>query len=177
MIPHTFCSFCGVRFPDDVSWPRSCPACGNTSYRNPLPVVVLLVPVDNGLLLVRRGVAPQIGALALPGGFLDWGETWQQAGARELWEELGIHVAPDTLQLFQAHSALPGTLLVFALTPPMAEAALPAFVPSAEALERVVVTAPTALAFPLHTIAADSFWAAKQQRTSDVSNSSPEGAL
>ena len=46
MQAHTFCSFCGMRFPEDAGRPRCCPACGNTTYRNPLPVAVALVPVE-----------------------------------------------------------------------------------------------------------------------------------
>ena len=64
--PYTFCSFCGTRFPPSENWPRTCPACHNTTYRNPLPVAVMLVPVEEkGLLLIRRLVEPQAGKLAL----------------------------------------------------------------------------------------------------------------
>src|SRR6476659_9743246 len=51
------------------------------SWANPLPVSVVLVPVDGGLLLVRRAIPP-VGQLALPGGYINLGESWEEAGAR-----------------------------------------------------------------------------------------------
>ena len=60
-----------------------CPTCG--SWRNPAPVSVLVVPANDGVLVIRRNIPP-VGKLALPGGFIDLGETWQQAGAREAHE-------------------------------------------------------------------------------------------
>ncbi|MBC8076948.1 MAG: NUDIX hydrolase, partial [Chloroflexales bacterium] len=61
------CSYCGAPFAAAAPWPRRCAACGNTSYLNPLPVAVVLVPVGGGVLLVRRAIPPQQGTLALPG--------------------------------------------------------------------------------------------------------------
>ncbi|MEU8352015.1 hypothetical protein AB0C60_21895, partial [Streptomyces sp. NPDC048845] len=37
------CAYCGAAFPEGAAWPRRCARCGNTSYRNPLPVAVALV--------------------------------------------------------------------------------------------------------------------------------------
>jgi 8-oxo-dGTP pyrophosphatase MutT (NUDIX family) len=40
--------------------------------------------------VVRRAIPPARDTLALPGGFIDYGESWQNAAARELREETGI---------------------------------------------------------------------------------------
>jgi 8-oxo-dGTP pyrophosphatase MutT (NUDIX family) len=59
-------------------------------FRNPAPVVVALVPDESGgLLMVRRADS---GLLALPGGFQNLGETWQEAIIREVKEETGQEI-------------------------------------------------------------------------------------
>lgn len=50
------------------------------------------------LLLIERGWDPHKGQLALPGGYVDTGETSRQAAARELYEETGIAATPDELE-------------------------------------------------------------------------------
>lgn len=66
-----------------------------TEFRNPKPVVVLLVNTTRGVLLVRRGIPGEgHGRLALPGGYQVDGETWQAAGCREVREETGLELDP-----------------------------------------------------------------------------------
>jgi len=65
---NSHCSYCGQPFDVHQRWPRLCASCGSTSVLNPLPVSVGLLPVDDGLLIMRRNIKPQIGRLALPGG-------------------------------------------------------------------------------------------------------------
>src|SRR5215813_12854269 len=95
------CSYCGHAFAPGQPWPRTCGHCNHISYRNPLPVAVVLVPVDRGLLVVRRNIEPGFGKLALPGGYVDFLESWQQAGAREVFEETGLRLAPAEIQDFR----------------------------------------------------------------------------
>lgn len=166
------CAFCGAGFPDPEvearRWPRTCSGCGNVSYKNPIPVAVILLPVTagetgapggTGLLVVRRGIPPQIGHLALPGGFIDFGETWQAGCARELFEETGIRISPEEVRVFDVKSAPDGPLLVFGLASPRDAASLPPFRPTDETTERVVITKPEPLAFPLHTDVAEAWFA------------------
>ena len=160
MPAYTFCSFCSARFPADMGWPRRCLACGNTTYRNPLPVAVVLVPVeDHGLLLIRRTIEPQVGKLALPGGYVNYGETWQQAAAREVREEAGVIVAAESLREFRVRSAPAGTILIFGVSAPVARLAVEAYQPTAETSECLVVDAPTPdMAFPLHAEAVVAYF-------------------
>lgn len=148
---NSYCSYCGQPFAVDQPWPRTCGHCRHTSFVNPLPVTVLVIPVDDGVLAVRRAIAPRQGQLALPGGYIDIGESWQQAGAREAYEEAGVVIDPAQVQVLRVFSAPDNTLIVVGLAAPLRLAELPPFEPTAEATERVVLKMPTELAFPLHT--------------------------
>ncbi len=166
-VKDSHCSYCGTAFPADAPWPRRCARCGNATYRNPLPVSVVLLPIDDGLLLVRRVNNPQAGKLVLPGGFIEVGETWQEAGAREVFEETGFTVAPGGIRLFDALSAPDGTLLVFGLAPPQSSRTLPPFVPSSETSEMTVARRPMELAFSTHTEVVARYW---KERLEDGTN-------
>jgi ADP-ribose pyrophosphatase YjhB (NUDIX family) len=148
-IKGSHCSSCGARFAEGIGWPRVCAACQEISYRNPKPVAVLIVPADGGVVAIRRAVPPCVGQLALPGGFIELGESWQAAAARELSEETPLRVDAATIRLFAVKASADGYLLVFGVVPPIG--ALPPFTATDEASELVVLAAPTELAFPLHT--------------------------
>ena len=159
---NSYCSYCGQAFDANQRWPRVCAACGNITFLNPLPVAVILLPVDEGVLLVRRNIQPQIGQLALPGGYMNLGETWQQAGARELLEEAGIIIRPTEVREFCVKSAPGGTtLLVFGLAPGVKSQDLPDFVPNEETQEVCIVTASQELAFSTHTEALREYFASR----------------
>ena len=156
------CSFCGQRFVEGQPFPRTCAGCGNSTYVNPLPVSVVLVPVDGGLLTVRRAIPPRQGMLALPGGFIGMGESWQQAGAREVFEETGLRLDPAEVTLFDVRSAPDGTVLIFGLAAPRTRADL-SFVANEEVSELCVQEPPAGgepptLAFPLHSQVAAAFF-------------------
>ncbi len=160
---HSHCSYCGHPFEIDQAWPRVCAACGNTSFLNPLPVAVVLLPVDDGVLAVRRNIEPQIGRLALPGGYINRGESWQQAGARELLEETGVVIQPEGLREFRVKSAPRGTtLMIFGEAPALRSQDLPRFVPNAETQEICLLTAPQELAFSTHTETLQEYFASRE---------------
>ncbi|MBD3427287.1 MAG: NUDIX domain-containing protein [Candidatus Omnitrophica bacterium] len=94
-----------------------CEECGWINYKNPLPVVVCLVSDREGrVLLVKRGVEPCKGYWALPGGFIESGETIPEAGKRELLEETGISGNPGRLVGAHEHkSPLYGSILVLGM--------------------------------------------------------------
>ena len=160
-LKNSHCSYCGAVFAADQPWPRTCAGCASISYVNPLPVAVLLLPVDAGVLVVRRAIPPRRGQLALPGGFIDQGESWQAAAAREMREETDITVTADEIRLFDVHSAPDGTLLVFGTAQPRRSFDLPAFSTNVEVGERVVLARPEPLAFPLHTRVVERWFAGR----------------
>ncbi|WP_052398286.1 NUDIX domain-containing protein [Streptomyces sp. NRRL F-5123] len=158
------CSACGARYPAGTPWPRHCPACGTTAYRNPLPVAVALLPVldsaGTALVVIRRTIEPSRGELALPGGFIDHGESWQHAVTRELAEETGIAADPADVRLADALTDEPGGyLLLFGLLPERPAADLPPSAPTDETAGHQLLRAPQELGFPLHTLAARRWFA------------------
>jgi ADP-ribose pyrophosphatase YjhB (NUDIX family) len=157
---NSHCSYCGARFAD-TPWPRTCASCGTESYVNPAPVAVMLVPADGGLLAVRRAIPPRIGELALPGGFINLGESWQQAAAREVLEETGVVIDPGSIREHRVLSPPDGAfVLIFGVAPPLA--AIPELRENAEVSELVILREPAPLAFPLHTEVVAAWFAAQR---------------
>ncbi|RME73485.1 MAG: NUDIX domain-containing protein [Chloroflexi bacterium] len=79
---------------------RFCPNCRFVQFIDPkVGAAVLALTGDNRVLLVKRAVDPARGDWCLPGGFMEIGETPQQAAARECLEETGFSVDPETMKL------------------------------------------------------------------------------
>jgi ADP-ribose pyrophosphatase YjhB (NUDIX family) len=69
---------------------KFCPDCDFIDYKNPLPVAVAIAVKEKKLLLIKRGIAPKKGAWGPPSGFIEVGETPEEACLRELKEETGV---------------------------------------------------------------------------------------
>jgi len=87
-----YCSNCGapvtLRVPPGDQRPRHvCAACGTIHYDNPRLVVGCVPEHDGQILLCRRAIEPRLGYWTVPAGFMENGETLQQAAARESYEE------------------------------------------------------------------------------------------
>ncbi len=63
-------------------------------YRNPVPTVDVILQRDSKVLMIRRKNDPFKGYLALPGGFVNEGETVEEAMKREAKEETSLEVEP-----------------------------------------------------------------------------------
>jgi ADP-ribose pyrophosphatase YjhB (NUDIX family) len=83
--------------------PISCPQCGHevSIYRNPVPTTDILIRIDNGVVLIKRKNPPY--GWAIPGGFIDYGETAEHAAIREAEEETSMKIT--NLKLFNVYSA------------------------------------------------------------------------
>lgn len=84
-----FCPRCAQ--PADVDYPRSiaCPHCGYGAYYNPKPVAAAITTTpDDRIILLKRGFDPGKGLWTFPGGFVDLGETVEEAARREAREEI-----------------------------------------------------------------------------------------
>lgn len=69
-----------------------CPFCGKDTgrYLTPSPTVDIIIETDGGIVLIKRKNPPS--GWAMPGGFVDYGETVEEAAVREAKEETGMDV-------------------------------------------------------------------------------------
>lgn len=147
-----FCSECGskvaLRIPDHDDRERHvCTACGYIHYVNPRLIVCAIPAWKDQVLLCRRAIEPRHGLWTLPGGFMEIGETTQEAAARETREEAGAAIEVHELfSLFnvthidQVHLFFRASLLT------------PDFAPGIESLEAALFREPDVpwreIAFP-----------------------------
>lgn len=155
---HRHCHYCGSQYPQVESFPRTCPACGRQVWSNPLPVAVVAVRAEGGVLIIKRGIEPAKGKWALPGGFLETGETWQEGSCREVFEETGLRIDPAGIELVEALSVAQNSqIILFSVTRSSYRLSDFAFESSEEALDLRVMREPEELAFAGHTTFARKF--------------------
>jgi len=96
MRAHRFCTRCGASLGPgtrpSLRQPPACPGCGAFLPVGPVPAVGVAVVESGNVLLVRRRFAPMEGTWAFPGGFLEVGESPEDAARREVFEETGLRV-------------------------------------------------------------------------------------
>ena len=71
-----------------------------TNLRNPLPTVDIIIEYNKGIVLIKRKNPPD--GWALPGGFVDYGESLEAAAVREAKEETGLEV--ELVRQFHTYS-------------------------------------------------------------------------
>lgn len=126
------------------------------SFSNPVPVAVAIVPYKNKLVGIRRGIEPRKGQIAFPGGFINAGETFQQALSRELLEETGLTVPVEAWEVFHIGDSLQSNrILIFGVCKGVDNIDLD--FKTEETQEVVLIEPSTALAFPLHNDAKNKF--------------------
>ncbi|NOX21276.1 MAG: NUDIX hydrolase [Nitrospirae bacterium] len=70
------------------------------NYKNPYPTVDIIIETDKGIVLIKRKNPPH--GWALPGGFVDYGESLEQAAVREAREETGLDI--ELIRQFHTYS-------------------------------------------------------------------------
>lgn len=89
---HAFCSRCGSpSLPENGGWRRKCPSCGAQHFPRTDPVVIMLVLRDDEVLLGRQSQFPA-GIYSLLAGFMEPGETIEDAVRREVKEETSVDI-------------------------------------------------------------------------------------
>jgi ADP-ribose pyrophosphatase YjhB (NUDIX family) len=92
-----FCPACGTLLEERLVEAEGksrhiCPSCSHIYYLNP-KIVAGTIPVSDGRVwLLRRGIEPRMGTWTFPAGFMEMGETVEQAAIRETFEELSLEV-------------------------------------------------------------------------------------
>lgn len=98
---HRFCAQCGT--PTQVQaggWSRRCPACEAEHFPRTDPVVIMLAVKDDRCLLGRQPQFPP-GFFSALAGFIEPGETIEEAVRREIKEEAGISIGRVTYHATQ----------------------------------------------------------------------------
>jgi len=93
MKEYNYCPICGTPLQTGMIEGRErkyCPKCDFIDYKNPLPVALAVAVKDKRFLLIKRGMPPRKGMWGAPSGFIEVGETPEEACLRELQEETGI---------------------------------------------------------------------------------------
>jgi len=118
-----FCPACGQSvtrsIPPGDHLPRHvCSSCGVIHYENPKVIVGCIPEWQDKIVLCKRAIEPRLGYWTFPAGFMENGETLQQAAARESLEEALARVRIDSLMAIvhvlhahQVHVMFRGTLL------------------------------------------------------------------
>ena len=158
------CFRCGAEFTGQDGWPKLCYNCNQLMWANPLPVSVAIIPVitnDNkfGLIGIRRSIPPKIGAIALPGGFEEYGH-WADEVVREVQEEASLNLDPSKFKQYTFETSPNGQriLLFSEYKEHLQEKDLPVFAPNSECSERVIIRYGDELAFPLQEAVVNRFF-------------------
>lgn len=100
LIGHTgfrFCPSCGGRnIRERGGKAVDCGDCGYLYYHNTAAAAAVILETHGGILLSRRNADPGRGLLDLPGGFADYGESYESALRREIKEETGMELGTLT---------------------------------------------------------------------------------
>lgn len=110
---HRFCSKCGHESDvTEAGWKRTCPNCGAEHFPRTDPVAIMLATHGDKCLLGRNANWPA-GFFSALAGFVEPGETFEQAATRELEEEAGIKANPANAEyLFCQPWPFPSSMMV-----------------------------------------------------------------
>jgi NAD+ diphosphatase len=108
---HPRCARCGApTVMEDAGWRRGCPECGAKHFPRTDPVVIMLIEHQGQVLLGRQPAWPD-GMFSLLAGFMEPGETIEDAVRRETFEEAGIRVG-DVAYVTSQPWPFPSSLMI-----------------------------------------------------------------
>ena len=113
---HRFCGICGAgTTPFRAGWARSCTGCGAEHFPRVDPVVIMLAEHDSKVLVGRQPRYPP-GRYSALAGFVEPGESIEEAVARELHEEAGVR-ASSVRYVASQPWPFPGSLMIGCVAP------------------------------------------------------------
>ena len=171
---HRFCAQCGGKTVAGASgWRRECTSCGALHFPRTDPVVIMLVTRGDSCLLARQArFAP--GMYSCIAGFVEPGETIEDAVRRESWEEAGLRVG-NVRYLASQPWPFPSSIMIGCIaealgdeiTLDMTELEEGRWFPRAEVLQMLEGKHPDGLACPQHIAIANTLvraWALEGER-------------
>ncbi|MCA3560372.1 MAG: NUDIX hydrolase [Aestuariivirga sp.] len=111
-----------------------CDTCGFVNYVNPKIVTGSIVRHGGKIMLCRRAIEPRAGFWTLPAGFMELGETAEQAAMREAREEANAAIVIDRLLAVYTIPRIAQVQIMY-----LAHLAEPSFSPGPESLEVMMV--------------------------------------
>jgi len=90
-----------------------CQACSFIFYQDPKVVAGTVFTLDGGIVLLKRGVEPALGKWVFPGGYVDRGESVQDAAVRETKEESQLDVKLGPLLNVYSYPRSPNVIVVY----------------------------------------------------------------
>src|SRR5512132_690892 len=117
-IEYRFCPRCGGDLEKRVvkaTEPKRlvCLNCSFIFYQDPKVVAGTIFTLDVGVVLLKRGVAPAMGKWVFPGGYVDRGESVQEAAVRETKEECLLDVKLGPLLNVYSYPRSPNVIVVY----------------------------------------------------------------
>ncbi len=102
IVNYRYCPQCGAPLTKRLLKPLEparlvCTGCGFVFYLDPKLSVIAVIPMEGGVVMVRRAIDPGYGLWVVPGGFVDLGEVVEDALVRETQEETHLTVRPIRL--------------------------------------------------------------------------------
>src|SRR5574341_553924 len=118
-VEYRFCPRCGGKLGWEKLKPIEperlvCQICAFIFYLDPKVVAGTLFTVDGGIVLLRRGVEPAMGKWVFPGGYVDRGESVEEAAIRETKEESRLDVKVNSLVGVYSYANSPNVIVVYA---------------------------------------------------------------
>jgi len=117
-IEYRYCPKCGGQLDKKIvkaTEPKRlvCQACSFIFYQDPKVVAGTLFTLNGGIVLLQRGVEPALGKWVFPGGYVDRGESVQDAAVRETKEESQLDVQLGPLLNVYSYPRSPNVIVVY----------------------------------------------------------------